>query len=192
MRLLFLGPPGAGKGTQAQRVAERLSLAHISTGEMFRQQVAEGTELGKQVDAIMKSGALVPDEITIAMLEERIREDDAAGGYILDGFPRTLAQAQALDAHLGADGLDGVVVLDVPEDELVNRMMSRGRKDDTEESIRTRLGVYANDTMPLIAFYAERDIVASVDGVGELEDITRRIISVLEPRGGGGGLNSVS
>ncbi|MBT8213776.1 MAG: adenylate kinase [Acidimicrobiia bacterium] len=189
MRLLFLGPPGAGKGTQAERVAQRLGIAHVSTGVMFRQHVADGTELGQTVDAIMKSGDLVPDELTISMLEERIRHDDAADGYILDGFPRTLAQAQALDAHLGAEGLDAVVVLDVPEDELVGRMMSRGRKDDSEESIRNRLRVYAQDTMPLIAFYAERDIVASVDGVGELADITERILSVLDG-GSGGGLNS--
>ncbi|MBT8212998.1 MAG: adenylate kinase [Acidimicrobiia bacterium] len=186
MRLLFLGPPGAGKGTQAMRVAERLGLAHVSTGEMFRQHVADGTDLGMKVDAIMKSGDLVPDELTIAMLEERITHDDAAGGYILDGFPRTLTQAQALDEHLGANGLDAVVVLDVAEEELVGRMMSRGRKDDTEESIRNRLRVYAADTMPLIAFYAARDIVASVDGVGELDDITVRILSVIEGGSGGG------
>ncbi len=138
MRLLFIGPPGAGKGTQADRVAERLGIPHVSTGDMFRDHVARGTELGKKVDAIMKAGDYVPDEVTVAMLEERIAQDDARDGFILDGFPRTEAQVESLDGLLGEHGLDRVVVFDVDEDELTERLLARGRADDTEETIRNR------------------------------------------------------
>lgn len=180
MRLLFLGPPGAGKGTQAERVAEAKGIAHVSTGAMFRQHVSDGTELGQEVKAIMDRGDLVPDSITIAMLNERIARPDAAAGYILDGFPRTLPQAEALDAEIGGDALDAVVVLDVPESELVERMLSRGRADDTEESVRNRLAVYRADTEPLVNFYTARGIVSTVSGLGEIPEITDRILAVLE------------
>ena len=179
MKLLFLGPPGAGKGTQAERVSDELGIAHVSTGAMFRRHVADETELGLKVKAIMAAGDLVPDEVTIAMLNERIAESDAAGGFILDGFPRTLPQAEALDADLGSDALDRVVVLEVPDGELVERMLSRGREDDTEETVANRLNVYAADTEPLIGFYADRGIVVNVSGVGEVEEITGRIMSAL-------------
>lgn len=179
MRILFLGPPGAGKGTQAVRVAEYFALAHVSTGDMFR-ALSEETELGRRVLAIMASGELVPDGTTIEMLEARISEPDAATGYILDGFPRTRAQAEALDAFLGSDPLDHVVVLEVGDDELVERLMARGRADDAEDSIRVRLGVYARDTSPLIAHYEPRGIVRRVDGVGEVADITGSIIRAIE------------
>ncbi len=182
MKLLFIGPPGAGKGTQAQRVAERLGIAHISTGDMFRAQVAAGTELGRRVEAIMKAGDYVPDEVTVAMLGERIAEPDAAEGFILDGFPRTLGQVEALDRLLGSDGLDRVVVLDVPEDELVQRLLSRGRADDTEETVRNRLAVYREQTEPLIELYARRGIVVHVDGVGEIDEITERLLRAIDAR----------
>ncbi len=179
MRLLFLGPPGAGKGTQAERVAERLGTAHVSTGAMFREHVANETPLGLKVKEIMATGDLVPDEITIAMLKERIAQPDAERGFILDGFPRTLPQAKALDAELGEDALDAVIVLDVPEDVLVERMLSRGRDDDTEEAIRNRLAVYRADTEPLIDFYAARGIAQRVSGVGDIDEITQRIMDAL-------------
>ena len=178
MKILFLGPPGAGKGTQAIEVASSLGLAHVSTGDMFRALDA-GSDLGKRVAAIMESGELVPDEIVIEMLEGRISADDAAGGYILDGFPRTRPQAKALDAFLGEDGLDHVVVLEVEADELVGRILARGRADDTEDAVRTRLGVYDRDTEPLIAFYEPRGIVHRLSGVGEITEITESILAVL-------------
>ncbi len=156
MRLLFLGPPGAGKGTQAAQVAERLGIPHVSTGDMFRRHVAEGTELGARVKAIMEAGEYVPDEITIAMLSQRSAEPDAAEGFILDGFPRTPGQAEALDVLLGDKPLDRVVVFEVEEDELVRRILARGRADDTEEAIRTRFRVYEEQTAPLIDFYERR------------------------------------
>lgn len=178
MKILFLGPPGAGKGTQAVHVAEHFGLAHVSTGDMFR-ALSDETELGRRVLAIMASGELVPDETTIEMLEARIGEDDAAEGYILDGFPRTLAQAEALDAFLGDGALDHVVVLEVPEEELVSRLMARGRADDTEDSVRTRLAVYARDTQPLISHYEPRGIVRRIHGVGDVDAITEQIIEAL-------------
>lgn len=179
MKLLFLGPPGAGKGTQAERVAETLRLAHISTGDMFRWHMSEGTELGEEVKSIVHRGDLVPDSLTISMLNERISMPDALRGYILDGFPRTLRQAEALDLAIGEGAMTAVIVLDVPEDVLVERLLERGRADDTEESVRNRLAVYTADTEPLIDFYKPRDIVVRVDGVGEIDDISERILSAL-------------
>jgi len=175
MKLLFIGPPGAGKGTQAGRVADRLGIPHISTGDMFRHHVAAGTELGKQVKAIMEAGDYVPDSITVAMLKERIAEDDAAGGFILDGFPRTIAQVEALDELIGEDGLDKVVLFRVDNDVLVERMLARGRADDNEETIRNRLKVYEEQTAPLIDLYRERGVLVEVDGVGEIDEITERV-----------------
>lgn len=174
-----MGPPGAGKGTQAERVAKELGIAHVSTGEMFRSHVAKGTSLGSKVQAIMAAGDLVPDEITIAMLHERIAESDAHDGFILDGFPRTLPQAEALDDELGQEALDAVVSLEVPESELIERLLSRGREDDTEETVRNRLAVYSADTEPLIAFYSERGIVSDVTGVGDIDEVTKRILDAL-------------
>jgi len=181
LKLLFIGPPGAGKGTQAMRVAEGLGVPHISTGDMFRHHVSAGTGLGKQVDAIMGAGDYVPDEITVAMLAERVAEPDAAGGYILDGFPRTLPQVDALDGLIGVDGLDRVVVFEVDEDELVERLLARGRKDDSEETIRTRLKVYLEQTAPLLEVYGRRGVVATVDGLGEIDEITNRILAEVRP-----------
>jgi len=179
MRLLFIGPPGAGKGTQAGRVAERLGIPHVSTGEMFRHHVSTGTALGQKVEAIMAAGDYVPDAITVEMLSERIAEPDATGGYILDGFPRTVPQVQALDTLLGEDGLDRVVVFDVDEDELTERMLSRGRADDTEETIRNRFKVYLEQTQPLLDVYDDRNLTVSVSGMGEMDEISDRIVEVL-------------
>ena len=179
MQLLFIGPPGAGKGTQAGKVAARLGIPHVSTGEMFRDHVARGTDLGKEVDAVMAAGAYVPDDITVAMLQERIGQDDARHGFILDGFPRTVGQVESLDGLLGDAGLDKVVVLEVDEDELTERLMARGRPDDTEETIRNRLKVYLEQTQPLIDLYERRGLNVTVDGIGEVDEVTDRILRAL-------------
>ncbi|MGF1666072.1 MAG: adenylate kinase [Acidimicrobiia bacterium] len=178
MKLLFVGPPGAGKGTQAQKVAEELGLAHVSTGDMFR-ALEPDTDLGRRVREIMESGGYVSDGIVIEMLQGRISQPDASGGYILDGFPRTLPQAQALDAFLGDNGLDAVVLFEVDEDEVVGRMLSRGRADDTEETIRTRLSVYRDQTEPLVELYDGRGLIRRVDAMGEIDDITARVLEAL-------------
>ena len=180
MKLLFVGPPGAGKGTQAARVAERLGIPHISTGDMFRDHVSRGTELGVRVDSIMKAGEYVPDEITVEMLRERVAEPDAKDGFILDGFPRTVGQAEALDGLIGRHGLDTVVIFEVEEDALVERLLARGRADDTEETIRTRFKVYQEQTAPLLDIYNARGIIVSIDGIGEVEEVTDRILEALD------------
>ncbi|HJR90932.1 MAG TPA: adenylate kinase [Acidimicrobiia bacterium] len=179
MKLLFVGPPGAGKGTQAGRVAERLGIPHVSTGEMFRHHVDGGTDLGRQVKAIMEAGDYVPDSITVAMLEERIAQDDARDGFILDGFPRTLPQVSALDALIGEAGLDRVVLFEVDEDVLAERMLARGRDDDTEETIRNRFKVYQEQTEPLVSLYRQRDVVVEVDGMGEMDEVTERVLTAV-------------
>ncbi len=178
MRLLFVGPPGAGKGTQAQRVASRLGIAHVSTGDMFR--ALDGTTpLGQRVQAIMAAGDYVSDDIVIEMLEDRIAKSDAEAGFILDGFPRTLAQARALDEHLGERGLDMVVLFEVAEDELVARMLGRGRVDDNRETILNRLEVYREQTAPLVELYDSRGLLERVDGTGTMDEITGRVLGVL-------------
>ena len=179
MKLLFVGPPGAGKGTQAARVADKLGIAHVSTGDMFR-ALDDSTDLGRRVNNIMESGGYVSDEIVIEMLEARIAEDDARDGYILDGFPRTVPQAEALDEFLGHDGLDAVVLFEIDTDEVVSRMLERGRADDTEETIRTRLEVYSEQTQPLIGRYEQRGLVRRVDAEGDIEVITERVLAALE------------
>ncbi len=180
MKLLFIGPPGAGKGTQATRVAQHLGVPHISTGDMFRHHVTTGTDLGRQVDAIMKAGEYVPDEITVQMLAERIAEPDAANGFILDGFPRTGGQVSALDGLIGEDGLDAVVVFEVDLEELTKRLLIRGRADDTEETIRNRFRVFTEQTAPLLEIYGERGQLVSVDGMGEMDEVTNRILGALD------------
>lgn len=179
MKLLFLGPPGAGKGTQAQQVAAALGIVHISTGDMFRRHMADGTPLGERVRRIIARGDLVPDSLTAEMLLGRISEPDAAAGYILDGFPRTLPQARALDEAVGAGALDSAVVLEASEAVLVERMLGRGRDDDTEAAVRNRLEAYRRDTAPLIDFYQERGIAVRVPGEGAPPAITERILAVL-------------
>ena len=184
MRLLFLGPPGAGKGTQADLVAERLGVPHISTGEMFRDHVSRRTELGERVEAIMAAGDYVPDEITVAMLEERFSQPDADQGFILDGFPRTIGQVASLDELLGEQGLDLVVVFEVNEEELGSRMLDRGREDDNAETIRNRFRVYHEQTQPLVDLYSDRGLTEAIDGAGEVGEVTERILSVIKERVG--------
>jgi adenylate kinase len=147
---------------------------------MFRDHVARGTDLGRQVEAIMAAGDYVPDEITVAMLAERIAQDDARDGFILDGFPRTAAQVAALDELLGEDGLDRVVVFDVGEDELVERLLARGRADDTEETVRARFQIYLDQTQPLIDLYDQRGLTVHVNGVGDVDEVTERVLATLE------------
>lgn len=185
MKLLFIGPPGAGKGTQAKRVAERLGIPHISTGDMFREHVSRGTELGQKVEKIMAAGDYVPDEITVRMLEERINRPDASSGFILDGFPRTPGQVDSLDSLIGEDGLDQVVVFEVDFDELTERMLARGRADDTDETIRNRFDIYRDQTKPLLDIYDERGITVRVNGIGDIEEVTNRVIDAIGSVGGG-------
>ena len=178
-RLLLVGPPGAGKGTQAERISRALGVPHVSTGEILRDHVARGTELGAEAKRIMDSGALVPDEVVVAIVADRLGEPDAACGYLLDGFPRNDAQADALEAAVGADAIELIVYLEVAEDELVARLLGRGRSDDTEESIRTRLAVYREETEPLIERFRSGGNLAAIDGVGSVEEISARIFEAL-------------
>ena len=183
-RILFLGPPGAGKGTQAKLLARALGVPHISTGEMLRSAVAAGTDLGRRAEAIMAAGELVPDDLVIALVEERLAEDDARCGYLLDGFPRNVDQARALTEAVGDDAIELALLLDVSEDEIVSRLLQRaeaeGRADDTEETIRRRLEVYREETEPLVAYYG--DAVLPVDGIGSIEDIFARMVLALAGR----------
>lgn len=179
MRLVLVGPPGAGKGTQAVRLAERLDVPHISTGDLFRANLKDETDLGREAKRYMDAGDLVPDEVTVAMVRERLNHDDAAKGFILDGFPRTRMQAESLGELLAERGeqLDAVVELQVPEDELVRRLMGRGREDDTEDVIRRRQQVYRRETAPLLDHYSDR--LVSVGAVGSVEEITDRVTQAL-------------
>lgn len=179
-RLLLIGPPGAGKGTQAELLCRALGIPHISTGAMLRDHVARDTDLGKQAKAIMDAGDLVSDEIVVGMVEERLAAPDAACGFLLDGFPRSRPQAEALDRVAGRDALDAVVLIEVPEAELVNRALARGRSDDTAETVANRFAVYRGQTEPLISYYRESGRpVVSVDGVGEILEVLSRIVAVL-------------
>lgn len=213
MRLIFFGPPGSGKGTQAERLRDRLSVAHLSTGDMLRAAVAAGTEIGKQAKAIMEAGDLVPDEVVIGIIADRLDEPDAANGFILDGFPRTLAQAEALDVVLENKGItiDRVVELAVDDDALVERIAGRfscaqcgagyhdsfkptakpdvcdscgatefkRRKDDNAETVRDRLGNYHSQTAPLLPYYREKGLLSTVDGMADMETVTKEIEAVL-------------
>jgi adenylate kinase len=178
--LLLLGPPGSGKGTQAELLCKALGVPHISTGVMLRDHVARGTELGIRARAIMEAGDLVSDEIVVGMVRERLSAADAACGYLLDGFPRTRPQAEALDGVIGRDGLDAIVVIEVPEAELLTRALARGRSDDTAETVANRFAVYRSQTEPLIDFYrATGRTVVAVDGVGDISEVLSRIVTVL-------------
>ncbi|GAA5146865.1 adenylate kinase [Pseudonocardia eucalypti] len=179
MRLVLVGPPGAGKGTQAVRLAERLDVPHISTGDLFRANLGQRTELGLAAQRYMDAGELVPDEVTVGMVRDRLADEDAAKGFILDGFPRTLTQADGLTSLLTetSDELDAVVALDVPEETLIARLLGRGRDDDTEDVIRRRQEVYREETAPLLEYYADR--LVTVDAVGEVAEITDRIVEAL-------------
>lgn len=186
-RILFLGPPGAGKGTQAQMLARTLGIPHISTGEMLRRAVAQGTKLGLQAEAIMAAGDLVPDDLVVAMVAERLAEDDARCGYLLDGFPRNTVQAAALDAEVGPGAMEVALSIEVDEAELVTRLLKRareeGRSDDNEETIRRRLEVYREETEPLLSYYPTRGVaVLAVDGVGTIEEVFTRVVLTLAER----------
>ena len=186
MKIILMGPPGAGKGTQAKIIAERLAIPAISTGDIFRKNVSEETDLGREAKRYMDAGDYVPDEITNAMVRDRVAEDDAVDGFLLDGYPRTLSQVEELDSMLEAVGssLDAVVVLTVDADEIVQRLLQRaeveGRADDTEDVIRRRQEVYLEQTEPLIGVYRERRIVCEIDGMGEVDDVTKRIFDALD------------
>jgi adenylate kinase len=210
MRLIFLGPPAAGKGTQAKLAAAVLGVPHISTGDMLRSHIAGQTSLGKQAKELMDAGNLVPDDLVVAMLVDRIEEDDAADGFILDGFPRNLAQAQALQAARAGD-IDRVVLFVVDEDEVVRRIAGRRccpyghpyhvddrpalregvcdtdgealeqRPDDSEEVVRNRLAVYARETEPLISFYDSLGLISEIEGSDSVEQISRQVLEAVRP-----------
>jgi adenylate kinase len=185
MRVLFMGPPGAGKGTQAALVAEHFGVPQISTGDIFRANVAAGTELGVIAKRYMEAGEYVPDEVTNDMVRARLSEPDARRGFLLDGYPRTVDQVAWLDEMLADLGtsLDGVIVLRVDREELIARLLERartsGRADDTEEVIRHRQEVYAEQTTPLLSLYSERGLVVEVDGHGTVDEVAERIWNAL-------------
>ena len=189
VRLLLIGPPGAGKGTQAARLAEHFGIPAISTGDIFRANVKNQTELGKKAQSYMDAGENVPDSLTNDLIHDRIAQSDCADGFLLDGYPRTAAQVEALEGMLAEQSaaLDAAVELVADVEVVVNRLRQRaieqGRSDDSEEVVRHRLGVYAEQTAPLIDVFRDKDLLVTVDGLGPIEDITERILSRLEAAG---------
>ena len=189
-RVIFLGPPGAGKGTQAERLAEHLRIPRISTGDMLREHIVQGDELGKAAAPYMAKGGLVPDHLLVEMIKKRISEPDCAHGYILDGFPRTLPQAEGLEQMIG--GTADVIVFDmeVPHDELMRRLSGRGRDDDKADAVKKRLQEYAERTTPLVDYYRERSRFHRIDGFRPQETVFGQLTSVIEgptaPKGSGG------
>ncbi|MDN5892487.1 MAG: adenylate kinase [Nocardioides sp.] len=186
MRIILMGPPGAGKGTQAKVIANHFAVPAVSTGDIFRANVAGQTPLGVEAQRYMDAGEYVPDEVTNQMVRDRLGHEDARPGFLLDGYPRTVAQVEELDSMLAttSDSIDAVVVLTADQDELVSRLLQRaeieGRADDTEEVIRKRQEVYTEQTAPLIRVYGDRGLLVEVDGMGEIDTVTHRIFDALE------------
>lgn len=185
IHLIFLGPPGAGKGTQAKIIAKNYNIPQISTGDILRNAIQNGTELGKKAKEYIDSGKLVPDQIVIEIIKERIQESDCINGFLLDGFPRTLKQAEELDQLLKTlnKEINYVINIDVPETEIINRLLNRakieGRTDDTEPVIKNRMKVYYEQTYPLIDYYNKKGILKNISGIGKIEEITKRIIEAI-------------
>jgi adenylate kinase len=180
VRLVIFGRQGAGKGTQCLNIVNTYGVAHISTGDMLRAAVAAGTDMGLRAKEVMDAGGLVGDDIINGIVADRITEPDAAGpGFVLDGYPRTLPQAEALLAALGEDGLDAVINLDVPLDEVTARMKGRGREDDTDEAIERRLALYEQETRPVLDFFDEQGLLVTVDGLGTEEEVSSRLIAAI-------------
>ncbi len=188
-RLLIVGPQGSGKGTQGVRIADAFGIPAVSTGDVFRANISAGTDLGLRVQAIIEAGNLVSDELTGEVVRDRLSQDDAAVGFLLDGYPRNLAQVADLDEFLGSrdESLDAVIELNVPRAESIARLARRakeqGRTDDTEEVIAHRLSIYESETAPILGVYGERGLVVTIDGVGSLDEITERIVTALIARG---------
>ena len=187
LNIVLFGPPGAGKGTQSQNLIEKYKLKHISTGDLFRKHLTEGTELGKKARGYMDNGNLVPDEVVIGMVGETIKENSQSNGFIFDGFPRTVAQAEALDTLMEKFNMkiDGMVALEVPEEELKKRIRERGKTsgrvdDQDEEKINNRIKVYRNETLPVAAYYTQQGKYAKVDGVGSIDEIFNEICQKID------------
>lgn len=186
MRLLIMGAPGSGKGTQSHAIAERYQIPAISTGNIFRTSVARGTPLGRKIDKLLQTGNFVPDQLTEQVVAERLSEDDATNGWLLDGYPRTMHQVDALDDFLteGSQQLDAVIFLDVSEEKLVQRLLLRGklegREDDTAETIQRRMEVFEQETQPILRVYEERGLLLQVNGDGRIEDVNERIALAIE------------
>ena len=186
LRLIIMGPPGAGKGTQAALIAEQYAIPAVSTGDIFRSNIKNRTELGQQVEQILASGGYVPDEVTNAIVRDRLGWDDARGGFLLDGYPRTTGQVEFLDSVLaeGDHRIDGVIVLTVDEDAVVGRLLKRaeveGRSDDSEEVIRERQAIYRAETAPLIDVYEQHGVLVRVDGMGEVEQVAARLVAAID------------
>jgi adenylate kinase len=185
MNIILFGPPGAGKGTQAKMIQSELKHPQLSTGDMFRNNIQNGTPLGIKVKSILDSGQLVGDDVVVELVEDALNKPEFANGYVLDGFPRTVAQAEALDQILEARGqkVDAFITLEVGDDVLIDRLINRGqgRADDTEDKIRIRLEVYKNETAPVMNYYKDKGAYHAVDGVGTIDEIFGRLKAIIEP-----------
>ncbi len=187
LNIVLFGPPGAGKGTQSQKIIDHYDLTHISTGDLFRKHMGEGTELGKKAKEYIDGGQLVPDKLVIDMVDHRLKESNKAGGIIFDGFPRTIPQAEALDVFLESksSSITCMIALEVPDEELITRLLERGKvsgrsDDQNEEKINTRLAVYKKETLPVAEFYKKQGKYSAVNGVGSIDDIFERIKTEIE------------
>lgn len=178
---VLLGPPGAGKGTQAERLCAARKLVHLSTGDLLRAAVAAGTDLGVEAKGYMDRGELVPDGLVLRLLDARLAEPGESEGFLLDGFPRNVAQAKALENVLGQGAIEHVVYLQLDDAEILGRLLQRGRPDDKEDVIKNRLSVYRADTEPLVAYYRERELLRPVDGLGTVDEVAGRVLGALAP-----------